>query len=370
MAWLAGAALAVNTAAQPCDSTFLQGFTQTPVGAYLYQFAPDIDTGNYNVQNVLWQFSNGSPYMTDATYPIVEFPGQGYQLGCLTVYADLQGSPCQSSRCDLIDVPADTSGCGGVVNDFTIEYNDPEIVFISTSSSLNAIDMYTWDFGDGTGGTGSPITHTYTEYGAYHVCLTIISGNCTITHCRWLYLGPAQLPCDTLVDPAFQAISLNRTVAVIDETAASGMDVQVSWDFGDGNTATGLTALHTYDIDGNYNICASVNVDGPLVQEPCVMTVCQDVWVTDVTAATIQETTDKGPRVFPLPFENEVSIVWQGIERGSTWQVMDLAGRCVAQGVCDRPTMLELDLSHVAPGPMFIHLRTGDRLNTARLLKY
>lgn len=361
--------LGASAAAQPCDSLLIQGFTKTPIGPYLYQFSPLIDTGDHDILNVLWQFSNGSPNLTDASYPIVEFPGQGYQLVCLTVDAELQGSPCQSTYCDLIDVPADTTGCGDVINDFTIEYNEPDIIFISTSSSLSPIDEYMWDFGDGNNGSGTPITHTYDTFGAYYVCLTIVSGNCTTTHCRWLYLGPAQLPCDTLLEPAFDAITLSRTVAVIDESEALGMDIQVTWDFGDGTSAFGPTAIHTYDFDGAYTICASVQVMGLLVQDSCVVTLCQDVQVFDVTAAMIDETQQQGPRVFPVPFEDEVSITWDMIDRGTTWQLTDLTGRCVAHGVSDRTGTLQLDLSHVAPGPLFIRLRTGDRLTTARLLK-
>jgi PKD repeat protein len=369
LAWLAAAVLSVNAAAQPCDTTLLQGFTRTPIGPYLYQFTPDIDTFNYTVLGVQWQFSNGYPSMSGETYPIVEFPGEGYQLACITVFAEQQGQPCQSEACDLINIPPDTSGCGGVMNDFTIEYTDPDIVFISTSSSLNAIDQFLWDFGDGNSGTGPTITHAYAQFGAYYVCLTITSGNCTTTHCRWLYLGPAQLPCDTLADPAFEAIALNTTVAVIDATSASGMDVQVTWDFGDGNTAFGLTALHTYDFGGVYNICASVEVVGPLVQDSCVMTICQDVQVFDVTAATVDEAEQEALRVFPLPFEDEVHITWSVIERGMPWQVMDFTGRCVAQGTGDRSGMLDLDLSHVASGPLFIRMQLGDRPIIARLLK-
>src|SRR6185436_404427 len=114
--------------------------------------------------------------------------------------------------------------------------------------------------------------------------------------------GPAQLPCDTILDPAFNAITINRTVAVIDASSASGMDVQVNWDFGDGTTAYGLTALHTYDNDGVFTICAAIEVEGPLVEDSCVVTICQNVQVFQMTPAVIDEAVLDGPRVFPVPF--------------------------------------------------------------------
>jgi hypothetical protein len=234
---------------------------------------------------------------------------------------------------------------------------------------LSPIDEYSWDFGDGNTGTGTPIAHTYATFGAYHVCLTIVSGNCTTTHCRWLYLGPAQLPCDSLLTPAFNAITLSRTVAVIDESAAIGMDIHVNCDFGDGASAYGQTAIHTYDYYGLYTICAAVEVAGVLVQDSCMVTLCQEVQVYDVTAAGIDEASQEGPQVFPVPFEEDVTLSWDLIERGTSYQVVDLTGRQVAQGICDQNGTLLLDLSHVASGPLFVRLRTGDHLATARLLK-
>jgi len=35
---------------------------------------------------------------------------------------------------------------------------------------------YTWDFGDGTNGTGATVTHNYSESGAYQVTLTVSDG--------------------------------------------------------------------------------------------------------------------------------------------------------------------------------------------------
>lgn len=54
----------------------------------------------------------------------------------------------------------------------------------STSSNPAALLTYTWDFGDGTTGTGSMLTHTYAGNGPYLLCLTIDDGlGCTDTYC-------------------------------------------------------------------------------------------------------------------------------------------------------------------------------------------
>ena len=54
----------------------------------------------------------------------------------------------------------------------------------STGSPGCPIISWTWDFGDGTTGTGQTVTHTYNGVGPYGVCLTITdSCGCTSTTC-------------------------------------------------------------------------------------------------------------------------------------------------------------------------------------------
>jgi PKD repeat protein len=45
----------------------------------------------------------------------------------------------------------------------------------STDSQGYRITGYTWNFGDGTTGTGPAVTHTYTFPGTYTVTLTAVS---------------------------------------------------------------------------------------------------------------------------------------------------------------------------------------------------
>ena len=55
---------------------------------------------------------------------------------------------------------------------------------------------YVWDFGDGTTGSGSSITHTYWAPGSYKVCLSIIDGRGTV-----LCMECTEICINKIVDP-------------------------------------------------------------------------------------------------------------------------------------------------------------------------
>ena len=82
----------------------------------------------------------------------------------------------------------DNNGCLSVtnqlitVNGINADFTAPSVcignptVFTCTTAGLSGL---TWDFGDGTTGTGTPINHTYTNPGDYTAKLTVSGGGCT-----------------------------------------------------------------------------------------------------------------------------------------------------------------------------------------------
>ncbi|MFK7907333.1 MAG: PKD domain-containing protein [Chitinophagales bacterium] len=49
-----------------------------------------------------------------------------------------------------------------------------------------------------------------------------------------------------------------------------------SWDFGDGNTATGPQVMHTYDMEGTYTVCLTI-----LNEVGCTAVYCEDIYITE-----------------------------------------------------------------------------------------
>ncbi len=115
---------------------------------------------------------------------------------------------------------------------------------------------YRWDFGDPTDmGThvADACDHTFTQPGTYLVKLTVIDDEGSI--------DSQQLAVVVTNAPPVAAASVNNEnplpgIKVIFNASASydAQDAIVSyeWDFGDGNTGTGVVVEHTYKLGGYY----------------------------------------------------------------------------------------------------------------------
>lgn len=120
------------------------------------------------------------------------------------------------------------------------------------------VDAVTWAFGDGATASGATATHTYAEDGTYTVAATVTDDDgATAIATRTV----------TVADPAptadFTASCADASCAV-DGSASSDPDGDIddyAWDFGDGGTATGPTAAHTYAASGDHTITLTVTDD-------------------------------------------------------------------------------------------------------------
>ena len=125
------------------------------------------------------------------------------------------------------------------VAQFTVSLDGAVATF--TNSSLNATS-YSWNFGDGTNSNEESPTHTYSQAGTYIVELTATR------------IGS---------DMESEQIKLNAPIAGFSFTIDQGMVTfvneseyadQYEWDFGDGQTSSEVSPVHTYAADGDYSV--------------------------------------------------------------------------------------------------------------------
>lgn len=137
------------------------------------------------------------------------------------------------------------------------------------SSDDGMIVSYLWDFGDGATSQGSSsVSHTYLADGTYSVVLTITDdGGLSDT-----FSLPVSVTASSNAPPdaQFTMNTSNGTAPLtvtLDASLSSdnGQIVNYEWNFGgSGATASGRTAMHTYNQAGNYTVTLTVTDDGGL----------------------------------------------------------------------------------------------------------
>ena len=131
--------------------------------------------------------------------------------------------------------------------------NDPDGTIIS----------YSWDFGDGSSGTGVNPTHTYNAAGTYNVTLTVMddagatdSGGTTATISDVVNLPPVA----DANGPYSGTIGIPVTFDGTASTDPDGSIASYDWSFGDGTIAmdAGATPSHSYGSDGSFTVTLTV----------------------------------------------------------------------------------------------------------------
>ncbi len=126
----------------------------------------------------------------------------------------------------------------------------------ASSDSDGTIASRTWDFGDGTTGSGTILSHTYATAGSKTVTLAVKDNSgATTTTTRTVMVAANLAP-----RAAFEATHSFLT-AKFDASATTDTDGTVStyaWNFGDGTTGTGKLPSHTYTTAGTKTVTLTV----------------------------------------------------------------------------------------------------------------
>ena len=146
-----------------------------------------------------------------------------------------------------------------------------EIVFQTTcaaGSTTNCVNdpqgqiaTFVWDFGDGTTGSGRTATHTYSSPDTYSVSLTTTDAFArTLSVTRSVAVGSGGTPTSSFtVSPTTPNLGDTVFFNASASTAPVGRSiVSYDWTFGDGATASGVTASHSYDVAGTYRVTLTV----------------------------------------------------------------------------------------------------------------
>jgi PKD repeat protein len=232
-----------------CSAQFQ--FYANPHNGDSIHFAPQLPGSNLATYH--WTFGDGST--STLMDPWHLYTNGGAYWVCLTVITN-NGSTC--NWCDSVHVvnsPPPT--CNAHFQFYTNPHNSDSLHFYASSPQSNA--TYSWNFGDGTTGTGADPWHLYSNSGAYWVCLTVsVTNGQTCNWCDSIHvLNPPPPTCNA----HFQySANYHNPDSIHFSPAALISTASYSWSFGDGNTSTNADPWHLYSAPGAYYVCLTVTL--------------------------------------------------------------------------------------------------------------
>ena len=136
----------------------------------------------------------------------------------------------------------------------------------SSSYDVNSgtIVSYSWAFGDGGTGSGKIVQHTYTSKGNFTARLTVTDNDGkTASAYRTISLIQTNEPpvAEFSFSPTTGLVPLQVNFDASASRDPDGKIVQYSWEFGDGQTASGRTVSHVFSRSGTFSIELTVRDD-------------------------------------------------------------------------------------------------------------
>jgi PKD repeat protein len=237
-----------------CNSNF--NYSQ-PYSTYNAVFQSASNSANAVYQ---WNFGDGnsgfgsSPTHTYSTY--------GEYTVCLIV-SDNSTNTCTDTTCQsvVINMPNNAGLCDATFYGYAM--NDSTANFYSIGNNTPSAQYY-WSINGNVMGNGQNYTHTYTNGGWQHICLTVVDSLslCYALHCDSVFI-PGNSPANTLY--------CHASFVMVEDSLQSnlyhawnlsfGSNITYLWDFGDGTTSTLPYPTHEYSAPGIYTICLTIISD-------------------------------------------------------------------------------------------------------------
>ncbi len=286
-------------------------------------FDASASTSSGTITSFAWNFGDGATgaglttshaYQNGGTYPVV-----------LTI-TDSHGDTDEFSA-NVTVSPANVVPTAA----FTLSSTNLTVSVDGSAShdTDGTISSYTWDFGDGSTGSGITTSHTYQFAGTYSITLTVTDNSG----------GHDDATNPVTVTPANKAPTASFTTSTNNLTAGfdgsgsvdqDGSIVSYAWTFGDGGTGSGVTTSHPYLSPGTYPITLKVtDNDGAVGTSTGSITVNGGFVVTDT-------------------FTRTATNQWGSADIGGTWTLTGTASRFSVNGSSGRMNLTASGVTNTA----------------------
>lgn len=245
------------TSANGCTSTKVEQYAMNFLNlgaapaAHTLDTIPPLDVqfsaNSVGATSWLWTFGDGDS-------STLENPMHTYQsTGPFTISLTIANDSCSYTY----SFPPTNFGSGGTFYDenhdttqYTMHYDGCAPLTISFNNPfLNVVGSY-WDFGDGNTSTQQNPVHTYNVPGIYDVMLIANLSNASVDT---IYHSQAVKVAGTPI--TFTANTVNTCNGSNIQAIPSNLNLQsYNWDFGDNQTSTQVSPIHSYANTSNYII--------------------------------------------------------------------------------------------------------------------
>jgi PKD repeat protein len=205
-----------------------------------------------------WDFGDGT---TGSGISVAHAYEQGGNYKAILTVDDMQGTSCSTSI-EKVFVTVNARPTA-VLNAIKVACTGDQISFDASGTNDPDGDAltYTWDFGDGSGGSGSNPTHAYDKGGNYSVQLKVDDKKGTDCSSDVTNIN-VRINTPPVADAGPNHVCCLDTVSEFDGSQsydADGDTLTYTWDFGDGNTGDGAKVTHVYKTIGKYLVTLTVN---------------------------------------------------------------------------------------------------------------
>lgn len=207
---------------------------------------------------VSWQWDLGNGFTSTAQNPSAAYTSPGVYKVMLTVKNAAGNTSTTTKSVTVWAKPQPDFTAGPATGCMPLD-----VTFTDRSDPVDGtITTYTWDFGDGTIGSGSNPVHTYNNALSPTVTLTVTnSKGCTASKriSKLIEVAPA-LNANFSISDKFLCTAPG--VLTINNTTSGPGNLSYNWDFGDGTTSSDISpGQHSYNNKGSYNIKLTVSND-------------------------------------------------------------------------------------------------------------
>ncbi len=210
------------------------------------------------VNSYLWDFGDGS--IGGGATPTHVYSDPGVYRALLTITGDLIGN-CDNTDKDEIIVTVLEAPEAKFTFERAAAVNTPVYFDGSVSDGKGALlNLFEWDFGDGSKGTGETVSHSYTKPGKYFVKLNIETD--AQTSC---FSSPYQdyviingAPVANAGKDQFMAVDQQVVFNGLKSEDKDGSIMKYDWDFGDGSNDSGAEVKHIYKSAGKFDVILRV----------------------------------------------------------------------------------------------------------------